>query len=151
MGNLALRTQSMTLWPRDRMQLLKARLNCASELAACCAPRPMPPTAAPSAAPRPGAPKIAPTAAPPAAPTAPPTSAPRAASVPAEPDDWRASARHSSMSRLVYWARELPKVSTVGDQLSCAHPAAASSGQARIAASLRMRAHLLDRGPATIT
>src|SRR5262245_53583263 len=82
---------------------------------------------------------MAPRAAPPAAPTAPPVSAPRAASVPAEPEDWRASARHSSMSRLVYWARELPKVSTVGDQLSCAQPAAASAASARIGRGRRMR------------
>src|SRR5215470_5829654 len=80
----------------------------------------MPPAAAPTAAPLPALPNAAPMAAPPAAPTAPPRSAPRAADPVGEPDVCIASSRHSHWSLERYWARELPKVSTVGVQLLCA-------------------------------
>src|SRR5262249_59819359 len=99
---------SRTLWPRWRMQLLKARWKLSSARDACWAPRPIPPAAAPAAAPRPGLPSAAPIAAPPAAPTRPPITAPRAACPGALPDAWRARVRHCSVSRLTYWARELP-------------------------------------------
>src|SRR5262249_22517585 len=85
-----------------------------------CTPRtvpvPIPPAAPPMAAPRPGLPAAAPIAAPAAAPRRPPAMAPCAACVVVPPEACVASSRHSAWSRVTYCARELPKVSTVGDQ-----------------------------------